>query len=318
MNTLFQPYRLNDTLTLANRFMMAPLTRCMAGPGLVPTEQMAAYYARRADIGLIISEATIIRPDGQGYPNTPGLYSPEQIEGWKKVTSAVHANGGKIFAQLWHVGRISHPFFHHGEVLAPSAVAHEGTVPRVRELEYQVPRPLTVAEIGQLAEDYAQAAANAIEAGFDGVEIHGANGYLIDQFLHHSSNLRTDQYGGSPENMSRFALEVVDAVNARIGADRVGLRLSPGAYVHLGIFDDSLTFDYLDGHASDYLRAHYDGHLVGVGNYSADTALDAIKANRFDLVAIGRPLIANPDYLAKVQKGEALTPYADAMLTELV
>jgi len=218
-------------------------------------------------------------------------------------------------------------------------------VPRMRELEYQVPRPLTVAEIGQLAEDYAQAAANAIEAGFDGVEIHGANGYLIDQFLHHSSNLRSDQYGGSPENMSRFALEVVDAVNARIGADRVGLRLSPGAYVHLegdkrdravfdyllaelnqralayvhlGIFDDSLTFGYLDGRASDYLRAHYDGHLVGVGNYSADTARDAIKANRFDLVAIGRPLIANPDYLAKVQKGEALTPYADAMLTELV
>ncbi len=119
MNTLFQPYRLNDTLTLANRFMMAPLTRCMAGPGLVPTEQMAAYYARRADIGLIISEATIIRPDGQGYPNTPGIYSAEQIAGWKKVTGAVHANGGKIFAQLWHVGRLSHPFFHHGEVLAP-------------------------------------------------------------------------------------------------------------------------------------------------------------------------------------------------------
>ena len=345
MNTLFQAYRLNDTLTLANRFMMAPLTRCMAGPGLVPTEQMAAYYARRADIGLIISEATIIRPDGQGYPNTPGIYSPEQIAGWKNVTRAVHAKGGKIFAQLWHVGRLSHPFFHHGEVLAPSAVAHKGTVPRMRELEYQVPRSLTVAEIGQLAEDYAQAAANAIEAGFDGVEIHGANGYLIDQFLHHTTNLRTDSYGGSPEKMSRFALEVVDAVNARIGSERVGLRLSPGAYVHLegdqrdravfdyllaelnqralayvhlGIFDDSLTFDYLDGRASDYLRAHYDGHLVGVGNYNADTALDAIKANRFDLVAIGRPLIANPDYLAKVQKGEALTPYADAMLAELV
>ena len=214
MNTLFQPYRLNDTLTLANRFMMAPLTRCMAGPGLVPTEQMAAYYGRRADIGLIISEATIIRPDGQGYPNTPGLYSAEQIAGWKKVTSAVHANGGKIFAQLWHVGRLSHPFFHHAEVLAPSAVAHEGTVPRMRELVYQVPRALTGSEIAQLVEDYAQAAANAIEAGFDGVEIHGANGYLIDQFLHHASNLRTDNYGGSPENMSRFALEVVDAIAA--------------------------------------------------------------------------------------------------------
>ncbi|MBP0604031.1 alkene reductase [Aeromonas sanarellii] len=345
MDTLFQPYRLNDTLTLANRFMMAPLTRCMAGPGLVPTEQMAAYYGRRADIGLIISEATIIRPDGQGYPNTPGLYSAEQVEGWKKVTAAVHARGGKIFAQLWHVGRLSHPFFHHAEVLAPSAVAHEGTVPRMRELVYQVPRALTESEIAQLVEDYAQAAANAIEAGFDGVEIHGANGYLIDQFLHHASNLRTDNYGGSPENMSRFALEVVDAINARIGGDRTGLRLSPGAYVHLegdardravfdhllaelnqrtlayvhlGIFDDSLTFDYLDGRASDYLRAHYDGHLVGVGNYSAETAAEAIEADRFDLVAIGRPLIANPDYLAKVKQGEALTPYADTMLAELV
>ncbi|MDW4563686.1 alkene reductase [Aeromonas rivipollensis] len=345
MDTLFQPYRLNGTLTLANRFMMAPLTRCMAGPGLVPTAQMAAYYGRRADIGLIISEATIIRPDGQGYPNTPGIYSPEQIAGWKQVTEAVHAKGGKIFAQLWHVGRLSHPFFHQGEVLAPSAVAHEGTVPRMRELVYQVPRTLTVAEIGQLVEDYAQAAANAIEAGFDGVEIHGANGYLIDQFLHHSSNLRTDQYGQTPENMSRFALEVVDAINARIGSERVGLRLSPGAYVHLagspadravfdhllaelnkralaylhlGIFDDSLTFDYLDGRASDYMRAHYDGHLVGVGNYSAETAAEAIRADRFDLIAIGRPLIANPDYLSKLKAAEPLVPYSEAMLAELV
>ena len=345
MNTLFQPYRLNDTITLANRFMMAPLTRCMAGPGLVPTEQMAAYYARRADIGLIISEAVIIRPDGQGYPNTPGLFSQAQIEGWKKVTGAVHAKGGKIFAQLWHVGRLSHPFFHHGEVLAPSAVAHEGTVPRMRELTYQMPRALTLAEIAQLVQDYAQAAANAIEAGFDGVEIHGANGYLIDQFLHHSSNLRSDEYGGSPANMSRFALEVVDAISARIGGERVGLRLSPGAYVHLagspedravfdhllaelnqrtlaylhlGIFDDSLTFDYLDGRASDYLRSHYQGNLVGVGNYSAETAAQAIKAERFDLVAIGRPLIANPDYLDKVKNGEALVPYAETMLAELV
>ena len=214
MDTLFQPYRLNDTLTLANRFMMAPLTRCMAGPGLVPTEQMAAYYGRRADIGLIISEATIIRPDGQGYPNTPGLYSAEQVEGWKKVTAAVHARGGKIFAQLWHVGRLSHPFFHHAEVLAPSAVAHEGTVPRMRELVYQVPRALTESEIAQLVEDYAQAAANAIEAGFDGVEIHGANGYLIDQFLHHASNLRTDNYGGSLENRMRLLLTVAERLRA--------------------------------------------------------------------------------------------------------
>ncbi|MCS3460664.1 alkene reductase [Aeromonas sp. BIGb0445] len=345
MDTLFQPYRLNASLTLANRFMMAPLTRCMAGPGLVPTEQMAAYYGRRADIGLIISEATIIRPDGQGYPDTPGLYSAEQIAGWKKVTSAVHAKGGKIFAQLWHVGRVSHSFFHGQQPVAPSAIGLEGTLPRMRELSYPVPRALTVDEIVELTEQYAQAAANAMAAGFDGVEIHGANGYLIDQFLHHASNLRDDQYGQTPENMSRFALEVVDAVNARIGGDRVGLRLSPGAYahmegdardravfdyllgelnqrtlayLHLGIFDDSLTFDYLGGRASDYLREQYDGHLVGVGNYSAETAAEAIKADRFDLIAIGRPLIANPDYLARVKKSEPLVPYSDTMLAELV
>lgn len=346
MNTsLLQPFALNDTLTLANRFVMAPLTRCMAGPGLVPTEQMAAYYGRRADVGLIVSEAVIIRPDGQGYPNTPGLYSPEQIQGWRKVTDAVHAGGGKIFAQLWHVGRLSHPFFHHAEVLAPSAVAFEGTVPRMRELSYQTPRALTSAEIAQLVRDYAQAAANAIDAGFDGVEIHGANGYLIDQFLHHDTNLRTDEYGGSPANMARFALEVVDAIAARIGGERTGLRLSPGAYVHLngdardravfdhlvgeldrrtlaylhvGIFDDALSFDYLGGRASDYLRAHYHGTLIGVGQLSAESAAEAIHAGRFDLAAIGRPLIANPDYIRRVRDGAELVPYSEAMLAELI
>ncbi|MGL6350738.1 MAG: alkene reductase, partial [Aeromonas sp.] len=313
--------------------------------GLVPTEQIAAYYARRADIGLIISEGVIIRPDAQGYPNTPGLFTQAQIDGWKIVTNAVHANNGKIFAQLWHVGRLSHPVFHQLEVLAPSAVAHEGTVPRMREYTYQVPRALTTEEIAQLVQDYAHAAANAMEAGFDGVEIHGANGYLIDQFLHHSTNLRTDNYGGSPANMSRFALEVVDAISARIGGERVGLRLSPGAYVHLtgtpadrgvfdyllaelntrplayvhlGIFDDALSFDYLDGHASDYLRSHYQGNLVGVGSYNAERAAQAIQDKRFDLVAIGRPLIANPDYLSKVKSGQALVPYVDTMLTTLI
>lgn len=345
MNTLFQPYRLNDTITLANRFMMAPMTRCMAGPGLVPTAQMAAYYARRADIGLIISEAIVIRPDGQGFPNTPGIFTQAQIDGWKNVTSAVHAKGGKIFAQLWHVGRVSHSFFHGQQPVAPSAIGLEGQLPRMRDLSYPVPRALEAHEIKQLVADFAQAAANAMSAGFDGVEVHGANGYLIDQFLHYSTNLRSDNYGGTPENMSRFALEVVDAVNERIGAQRVGIRLAPGAftlltgderdrdvfdhllqelaqrklaYVHQGSVNDAMTFDYLGGRASDYLRAHYQGNLVGVGCYSAESAAEAIAANRFDLVAIGRPLIANPDYLSKVKSGEELVPYADTMLAELV
>lgn len=341
---LLAPFRLNDTLTLNNRVLMAPLTRCMAGPGLVPTDDMAAYYARRADIGLIISEAVIIRPDAQGYPNTPGLYTAEQVAGWRKVTSAVHAAGGKIFAQLWHVGRLSHPVFHGGEVVGPSALGFEGSLPRMRDHHYQVPRALGAEDIAQLVQDYVQAAANAIEAGFDGVEIHGANGYLIDQFLHHDTNVRTDNYGGSPENMARFALEVVDAVVARIGADRTGLRLTPGAYVHMkadardrqvfdyllaelngrqlaylhhGIFDDSLTFEHLEGRGSDYLRRHYQGTLVGVGNYTFEHGDAAVNAGRFDLLAIGRPLIANPDYLAKVSAGQPLVTYSDEMLGNL-
>ncbi|MBW3696024.1 alkene reductase [Vibrio sp. T187] len=346
MENLFQPLALNETITLQNRILMAPLTRCMADENLVPTQAMADYYARRADTGLIISEAVIIRPDGQGYPNTPGLFSPEQIKGWKVVTDAVHANGGKIFAQLWHTGRVAHPHFYNGDhVLAPSASAVEGTVPRMRELTYLVPKPATKDEIEELVKDYSQAAANAIDAGFDGVEIHGANGYLIDQFLHYSSNVREDEFGGSAENMARFPLSVIDAISDRIGEDRTALRVSPGAYfnieedkrdrevfdyllteldqrnlayLHVGIFDDSMTFDYLDGSASAYLRANYSKTLVGVGSYTAQSGSEAIASNKFDLLAIGRPLIANPDYVAKVKAGDELVAYSDEMLAELV
>ena len=346
MDNLFQPIDLNDTIQLKNRIIMAPLTRCMADENLVPTQQMADYYARRADTGLIISEGVIIRPDGQGYPNTPGLFTPEQIEGWRIVTDAVHKNGGKIFAQLWHTGRIAHPYFFGGDfTVAPSAIAHEGTVPRMRELSYTVPKALTKAEIEQLVLDYAQAASNAIDAGFDGVEIHGANGYLIDQFLHYSSNIRNDEYGVTPQNMARFPLQIVDAISQRIGGDRTALRLSPGAYVHIdtdtrdrdvfdyllaelekrelayihgGIFDDSIEFDYLGGRISSYLRDNSSKTLVGVGGYSAETGSEAIANNRFDLLAIGRPLIANPDYVAKVQSGTDLTEYSEEMLAELV
>ncbi|HHI5409957.1 TPA: alkene reductase [Vibrio metoecus] len=342
---LFQPYALNDVITLNNRIAMAPLTRCMADDDLVPTDTMVAYYARRADAGLIISEATIIRPDGQGYPNTPGLFTQAQIAGWKKVTEAVHANGGKIFAQLWHTGRVAHPAFFAGEyVLAPSALGVEGSVPRRRELQYTVPKAASQAEIKQLVADYAQAAENARLAGFDGVEIHGANGYLIDQFLHFDSNQRSDEYGETPANMARFALEVVDAVIARIGAERTALRVSPGAYfnikadsrdrevfdyllpelekrnlayLHEGMFDDSVTFDFLGGRVSTYLRQHYSKTLMGVGGFSAETGATAIENNEFDLLAIGRPFIANPDYIARVQQGEELKAYQDSMLTEL-
>lgn len=346
LENLFETYQLNETITLNNRILMAPLTRCMADAELVPTAEMVAYYARRADAGLIITEATIIRPDGQGYPNTPGIFTQSQIAGWRKVTDAVHAKGGKIFVQLWHTGRVAHPhFFGGGDVLAPSAQKIEGSVPRMRELTYVTPKPATLEDIQGLVRDYAKAAENAIEAGFDGVEIHGANGYLIDAFLHHDSNRRTDEYGGTPEKMSRFALEVVDAIIARIGKDRTGLRLSPGAYfnmatdsrdravfdyllpeletrdiafVHIGIFDDSMEFDYLGGRASSYVRAHYGKTLVGVGSYSAETASEAIAADKFDLIAIGRPFIANPDYIARVRDGLELVPYSDEMLATFV
>jgi len=344
--TLFESYKLNDKITLKNRIAMAPLTRCMADANLVPTDAMVEYYAKRADAGLIISEATIIRPDGQGYPNTPGLYTDAQIAGWKKVTDAVHANGGKIFAQLWHTGRVAHPHFWGGEyVLAPSAVAFDGTVPRMRELVYTVPKEATSEEIAQLVEDYAQAAQNAIEAGFDGVEIHGANGYLIDQFLHYDTNRRTDEYGQTAENMSRFPLSVIDAVIARIGAELTGLRVSPAGYAHMatdardrqvfdyflkevekrdlaylheGMFDDSMEFDFLGGKVSEYMRKAYSKTLMAVGGYNAETGAEAIKANKFDLLAIGRPFIANPDYVSRVQQNKELVEYDAAMLETLV
>ncbi|MFY8352365.1 alkene reductase [Pseudoalteromonas sp. SSM20] len=344
--SLFDKVQLNTEITLENRILMAPLTRCMADENLVPTQQMADYYAKRAEAGLIISEATIIRADGQGYPNTPGIFTAEQIQGWQRVTQAVHNNGGKIFAQLWHTGRVAHPHFFNGDtVVAPSALKVEGTVPRMRELEYITPTPLSECQIEQLVNDYAQAASNAIDAGFDGVEIHGANGYLIDQFLHFDSNQRDDQFGGNPENMSRFALLVVDAISNRIGAKRTALRVSPGAYfnispdprdrsvfdyllneladrelayLHIGIFDDALEFDYLDGRVSDYVRKNYPHTLVGVGGFTAETGLEAINQGRFDLLAIGRPFIANPDYVAKVKSGEKVVTYNDEMLKELI
>ena len=346
IDNLFQSVVLNKTITLKNRIIMAPLTRSMADDNLVPTKAMAEYYAKRAGTGLIISEAVIIRPDGQGYPNTPGIFTKEQIAGWQEVTKAVHAKDGKIFAQLWHTGRLAHPCFFKGKfAVAPSAIAVEGTLKRSPELKYTVPKALSKEEILVLIEDYKLASKNAIEAGFDGVEIHGANGYLIDQFLHYSSNERDDEYGKTPENMSSFALAVVDAIIEEIGEDRTALRLSPGAYhyiqgdkkdrkvfdyllkelekrnlafLHLGIFDDSMQFDYLEGSASAYLRKNYNKTLVGVGNYSAQTGSKAISEGKFDLLAIGRPLIANPDFVEKIKNNLELKTYSVEMLNELI
>jgi 2,4-dienoyl-CoA reductase-like NADH-dependent reductase (Old Yellow Enzyme family) len=342
INTLFDETTLSTGLTLANRIVMAPLTRCMADDNLVPTDAMAAYYGKRADTGLIISEATIISPIAQGYPNTPGLFTQAQISGWRKVTEQVHKNGGKIFAQLWHTGRASHAIYHQGkDPVAPSAIGLTGRVSRT-ELDYGVPRALTHDEIEQTIVDYATAAANAKQAGFDGVELHGANGYLIDQFLHYSSNTRKDSWGGNPENMVRFLLRIIEAVKQEI--THVGLRLSPAAYfnmehderdiavfdlllsllnkqalsyVHTGMFDDS-PIDYLNGTVTQYLRKHYQGIVIASGSYSANSGADMIIKGDADLLAIGRPLIANPDYVKRVRSSQPLTDYNEAMLTELV
>ena len=342
---LLSPFKLNEALELPNRILMAPMTRSMADDDLVPTEEMAAYYARRADAGLIITEGTIIRPDGQGYPNVPGIFNTEQVAGWRRVADAVHQGGGLIFIQIWHVGRVSHPTYLGGDLpIAPSAVTLSGRVPRSGGLEYGTPRALAVEEIPALVTAYAKAAVKAREAGADGVEIHGANGYLIDQFLHHHTNRRTDEWGGPPQRMAGFALEVVDAVADAIGSERTGLRLSPGAYfnmeaspgdaevftyllaelegrklayVHTGIFDDRMEFEELGGSAGAFLRENYRGTLVGAGSYLPEDAARAIDGGAFELVSIGRPFIANPDLIERIRQGQPLEAYDEAMLRTL-
>lgn len=248
--TLFEPYNLGR-LTLANRFVMAPLTRNRAGAGLVPSELAATYYAQRASAGLIITEATQVSVQAQGYQDTPGLYTPEQIVGWRKVTEAVHAKGGRIFAQLWHVGRVSHVDVQpDGAVpVAPSAIrAATKTFVNNGFVDVSQPRALELNELPGIVGDFRQAAANAMAAGFDGVEIHGANGYLLEQFIKDGANQRTDAYGGTIENRARLLLEVVAAVVAEIGADRTGVRISPVSPVNgISSSDPQPQYDYIAG-----------------------------------------------------------------------
>lgn len=346
-NQVLSPYRLNDHLTLANRILMAPMTRNMADNDLVPTAAMASYYAKRAAAGLIITEGTIIRPDSKGYSNVPGIFTPAQIDSWQRVTDAVHQQNGKIFCQIWHVGRVTHPFFLNGELpVSASATVMTGPVRRAENLMHGESRALSLAEIRNLIDDYAIAALNAINAGFDGIEIHGANGYLIDQFLHAATNWRQDEYGSSPENNAQFALEIVRACSHAIGCHRVGLRLSPGAYlnqivgeaqdaltfqylltqlndlslayVHTGNFDDTVKFAELqDQTMTQFMRTHYQGHLVACGGYSLSRAQQSIATNQFDLVAMGRPFIANPNLITLLENNAELKAYDIKMLESL-
>ncbi len=323
---LFAPTRIGE-LTLPNRIVMPPLTRARAAqPGNVPTAMNADYYAQRAGAGLTIAEATDISADAKGYSLTPGVHSPEQIAGWKLVTDAVHRAGGRIFLQIWHCGRMSHVDFHNGALpVAPSAVAFPGQIWKAGEhgqggmVACPTPRALETAEIAGIVADFRQAAINAIEAGFDGVEIHAANGYLIDQFLRSTSNRRSDDYGGSRENRLRFLLEVTDAVTGAIGAARTGVRLSPRnrangmdcpdsiptaieaaarlakrgvAYLHTNEpGDDSPEASEV----RQQLRAAFPGPIIVAGGYTKARAEAVLASGEVDLVAFGKLFIANPD-----------------------
>lgn len=318
-----------------NRFVMAPLTRSRAGESRIPNDLMAQYYGQRAGAGLIVTEATAISKQGYGWYAAPGIYESAHVEGWKKTTKAVHDKGGKIVLQLWHMGRLSHPDMQEsGETVAPSAIKPEGNANTpTGQKPYETPRALRIEEIKMTVQDYVAAAARSIEAGFDGVEIHGANGYLIDQFLKDNANQRDDEYGGSIENRARFALEVVEAVTSAIGADKTGIRLSPNvpnggikdsdplslfthlaerlneydlAYVHIheGLRDGGKPAPWV----STKFREIYKGKLILNGNYDQAAAEAAMKNNEADAIAFGKAFIANPDLVTRFKKNAPLNP----------
>jgi 2,4-dienoyl-CoA reductase-like NADH-dependent reductase (Old Yellow Enzyme family) len=328
MSILLSPLKLG-TLTLPNRIIMAPLTRARAAnPGRVPNDLMAQYYAQRASAGLILTEATSVDPMGVGYANTPGIWSEEQVAGWKKITKAVHDKNGRIFMQLWHVGRISDPMFLNGATpIAPSAIKPKGHISLVRpEKEYVTPRALETNEISGIIEAYRRGAENAKEAGFDGVEIHGANGYLLDQFLQDGTNKRTDQYGGSIENRARLMLEVTDAVIGVWGADRVGMHLAPRSDSHDMSDSNSLaTFGYVATElgkrkiAFIFTREHqstdsitpelkklFGGVFIANEKFTKETAEKTIENGTADAVSFGVPYISNPDLVERFAEGATL------------
>lgn len=317
MSALFESLKLGS-LTLKNRLVMAPLTRSRAvGEGRIPNDLMVKYYEQRASAGLILTEATAVTPMGVGYAHTPGIWSKEQVQGWKKITDAVHKKGGVIFMQLWHVGRISHPIFLNGkEPVAPSAIKPNGHVSLVRPVtEYITPRALETSEVKEIVQQYKIGAAHAKEAGFDGVELHAANGYLIDQFLQDSTNHRTDEYGGSIENRAKFLLEITDAVISVWGADRVGVHLAPRRDSHdMGDSTPEKTFAYAakeldkrkvafiftrEYEASDsitpIIRKNYHGVLIVNEKLTKDSAEKLISSKVADAVSFGKLFIANPD-----------------------
>ena len=337
---LFKEFQLGD-LTLPNRIVMAPMTRARSGEDRIPNDLMAEYYAQRSAAGLIITEATVVSAQGNGWVQSPGIYTDDMEEGWKKTTAAIHQAGGKIFLQLWHTGRASHSEFHNGDKpVAPSAIAIQGDgvhTPSGKK-RYEVPRALETDEIPKIVEDYRKASERAKSAGFDGVEIHSANGYLIDEFLQSKTNHRDDQYGGSLENRFRFLNEIVEAVTSVWDANRAGVRLSPnGNFNDMGSPDYRETFTYvaqqLDRFGLAYLhvmdglgfgfhelgepmtlaefRDVFHGPLIGNTGYDQEQAEARISAGDADLIAFGRPFISNPDLVDRFRNGWPLAEDAD-------
>jgi N-ethylmaleimide reductase len=332
---LFTPIQLGP-YELANRLVMAPMTRSRAGEGNVVTDLTVEYYAQRASAGLIVTEGTQVSPQGVGYTHTPGMHTAEQAAAWRRVTDAVHARGGRIFAQLWHVGRVSHPSFHGGALpVAPSAVGFEGQVLTYDGMQpYVTPRALETEEVAGVVAQFAAAAQRAYDAGFDGVELHGANGYLIDEFLRDGTNLRTDRYGGGVENRARFLREVTAAVVDVWGGDRVGVRVSPrnpgngmsdsdpvATFAHAAGALDPFGLAYLHvlepvagpmavpgERVTPALRAAFRGPLIANGGYTAETGNAAIAGGEADLVAYGAAFLANPDLPNRFRQGAPLNP----------
>jgi len=331
MPTLFDPITIGD-LTLKNRIVMAPLTRARAiGGARVPNALMAKYYEQRSTAGLILSEATSVTPQGVGYADTPGLWSDEQVEGWKQVTAAVHAAGGVIFAQLWHVGRISDPSLLNGDApVAPSAIAAEGHVSLLRPMRpYPVPRALDTEELAGVVAAYKLGAENAKKAGFDGVEIHGANGYLLDQFLQDKTNQRTDNYGGTIENRARLMLEVTDACIAVWGANRVGMHLAPRRDAHdMGDSDPAATFGYVarelaqrkiaficareavgEDSLGPLLKKEFGGVYIANESLDKQGAQQLLDKGTADAVAFGKDFISNPDLPRRLETDAPLNKW---------
>jgi 2,4-dienoyl-CoA reductase-like NADH-dependent reductase (Old Yellow Enzyme family) len=330
MPTLFDPVRIG-ALELPNRIVMAPLTRMRSPDGRVPGPLVAEYYVQRASAGLILTEATSVTPQGVGYPKTPGLWSEEQVAGWSQVTAAVHAAGGRIVSQLWHVGRISDPLYLGGQLpVAPSAIAPEGHVATVRPYKsYEVPRALETDEIPGIVEDFRKAAVNAKRAGFDAIEVHAANGYLFDQFLHDGSNKRTDRYGGSIENRARFLFETIDALLTVWPADRIGVHLNLMSNTHsVSDSDPAALFGYVADEINKrglafifarealespqrlapLVRERFKGALILNDGLTQGSAEKVIAANEADAVSFGKAYIANPDLVERFRRSAVLNP----------